>query len=122
MRWWLSFLIVLWVVPVQAQDRSLRKAVYACLMSAVAEDSFVELMDGSGKVTPQNEILLTCSGDVASVLFDRLEKVANQQVTESVPFTLRQAGKGIQCTRGPSVNNSCVIAISTTRGAVDAMR
>lgn len=114
--------MVLWVVPAQAQDRSLRKAVYACLMSAVAKDSFVELMDGSGKVAPQNEILLTCSGDVASVLFDRLETVANQQVTESVPFTLRQAGKGIQCTRGPGANNSCVIAVSTTRGAVDAMR
>lgn len=122
MRWWIPFLVALWAVPAEGQDHSLRKAVYACLMGAVAKDSFVELMDGSGKVSPQDEILLMCSGDVASTLFDRLEKVANQQVTESVPFTLRQAGKGIQCTRGPGANNSCVIAISTTRGAVDAMR
>jgi len=114
------FLVLASVARASPSDVS--KPLATCVGEAAAAEKFLLPMTQDGRPLESSTVTLMCEGSAASALFQAMELVATQDMSN--PPTVWRRSKGVQCAwlPGPPPSYMCTVAIEVEAPLAKAMQ
>jgi hypothetical protein len=106
-----------------ASPSDVSKSLATCISEAAVAEKFLLPMTQDGRASESSTVTLMCEGAAASALFQAMELIATQDMSNP-PTVWRRSGKGVQCVRlpGPPPSYMCTVAIEVEAPLAKALQ
>jgi hypothetical protein len=107
----------------EASPSDVLRPLSACVSEAAAAEKVLVPLGPNGQPLESSTLTLMCEGAAAAALFQALELVATQDMSNP-PTVWRRSGKGVQCARlpGPPPSYTCTVEIEVAAPLVNALQ